>query len=643
MNRLELEHLISSRFDGKQAQKHVEEITMHYRTAGSSGYHAAVEYAKSRLEEYGIHPQIETYPLDGKTELLSRQMAPAWEPVSGRVEIVSPLTELITTYDENPTCMMWWSSSTSANGVEAEVVDVGAGVDEKDYHNVNVDGKIVLAAGDGEQHSAARIYGLAVEKFHAIGILTDCLLYQHPEIRTRTGQPELVQLFRLEPKKNSSWGIALSYNQAEKIRNLLRNGRVSIRVKIETKMFDGVGENLVWEFGKKTADQQIVLISHISATKPAANCASGPAVMLEITRILTQLANENKIGSFTRKIKFLVGAEGFGVSAHFSKHQDEILNTLAALCLDSVGHNQAKCNSSIVLYRTPDSTASFINDLAAQIFTDLQKEGETPYKNTKDIPLPRFAELAYTPWSDNGALTALGISCPLIMSWPDTYFHTQALDAAKTDPNVFNFSGSAIATIVTMLTRKDDKTPQEITRIITARTHYRISNLIAQTAEADTLTDEIDYLIDHEKAAMKSVATLTSSRIEKSIKNLQLHLSNEGKLVKRTFTKPSRAKRTSEDRSPIPKRRKISIFPRFAGLNYVELKTLYGEMTKVDPSLKFYALVPISSEIGNLVNGRNSVKYITKAVSFQYHVKLEEKHVLHFLKSLKKLGHIEIT
>lgn len=650
-NRLGIANLIRSRFKGESAKKHVEEITKYYRTAGSSGYHQALEYARNQLENYGIHTEVETYPLDGKTELLGHKMAIAWEPVDARIEIISPIRELVTTYSETPTCMMWWSASTPSEGVEAEIVNVGPGVDESDFNKLDVSGKIVLAAGDGEQHSASRIYSLAVEKFGASGILTDCLLYQQPRFRTRASQPDLVQLFRLEPKRNKSWGIALSYNQAERLRNLCQESPVIVRVRIETKMFEGIGENLVWTLGDSNAKQQVLLISHISATKPAANCASGPAAMIEIARTLRELEHEDKLGKLSRKIRFLVGAEGYGASAYFAAHNEEISNTVAAFCLDSVGHHQEKCNSSIVLYRTPDSTASFVNDLASQVFNDLQSEGEPPYKSTREIPLSRFVELSYTPWSDNSALTALRIPCPLIMSWPDTYFHTQALDATKTDPRTFNFSGSAVASIVALLAREDAQTSQDIIRIITSRAKRRVSQVLVQDGDLDRVTEEIDYLIERDLAAIRSVSRLLDTRkiprLRRTIENARRLLLREGDLTKRTLTRkasPRKRQGRSISRGQIvPRRLKLGVFPRFAGLSYEELKLLYAEMTQSDPSLKFYALVPISSEIGNLVDGRRSVSYITKAVSFQYRVQLQEGHVLRFLNSLEKLGYISLT
>jgi len=114
MDRQELEQLMRSRIDGERAQSHVEEITKHYRTAGSSGFHLALEYLQGELTRNHISSRIETYPLDGKSELMGHKMALAWEPVSATVEITHPTKELITSYAETPTCMMWWSASTTA-------------------------------------------------------------------------------------------------------------------------------------------------------------------------------------------------------------------------------------------------------------------------------------------------------------------------------------------------------------------------------------------------------------------------------------------------------------------------------------------------------------------------------------------------
>jgi hypothetical protein len=643
-SRTDIMNLASSRFHGDCAKKHVESITKYYRTAGSTGYQKALEYAKEQLEKSGIHAVVETYPLDGKTELLGHKMALAWEPIDAIVEMVSPIGGILTSFSEMPTCIMWWSASTSAAGVEAEVVDVGVGVNEHDYVKSDVAGKIVLAAGDGEQHSAARIYSLAVEELGAVGILTDCLLYQHPKFRTRTTQPDLVQLFRLEPKMNRSWGIALSYNQAEKLRKLLKQGRVVVRVRVEAKIFEGTGQNLVWEFGPRRAKQQIMLLSHISATRPGANCASGPATMIEVARTLRELVEENRLTTLRRKIRFLIGAEGYGVSAYFAQHKEEIPCTVAALCLDSVGHDQAKCNSSIVLYRTPDSTPSFVSDLVSQIFADLQNEGEPPYKFTKEIPLTRFAELPYTPWSDNSTLTALGIPCPLVMSWPDKYFHTQSLDSTKTDSETFHFSGSAVVTVLSILSTATSTSLLEIANIIAARTKLRLSRLRADSSRD---YEEAGYVMRRDLAAIRSLLRLSSLRNSKDanrIEAVQRVLRKEAKSI--VTARGSR--KTSQDPTAkskvrlglIPKRTRLSAFPRFAGLTFEDLRSLFTDMVKNEPSLKFYALVPISSEIGNLVDGHRSVTEIAKAIHYQYQIELLEKHVLRFLRSLEKLGYI---
>jgi hypothetical protein len=646
MNRADIMNLMESRVDGERAKNHVEIITKYYRTAGSTGYHDALEYAKGQLEKVGIHTNVETYPLDGKTEMLGHKMAIAWEPIDAVVDLISPLTVTLTCFSAIPTCIMWWSAPTPSAGMQAQVVDVGTGVEEHDYAKTDVAGKIVLAAGDGEQHSAARIYSLAVEKFGAVGILTDCLLYQHPGFRTRYSQPDLVQLFRLEPKINRSWGIALSFKQAEKLRGLLKQGPVVLRVKVDAKVFEGTGENLVWEIGPKNAGQQIMLVSHISATKPGANCASGPATTIEVARIIHELTQEGRLIGLNRRIRFLVGAEGYGVSAHFRAHPDEIASTVAALCLDSVGHDQSKCNSSIVLYRTPDSTPSFISDFASHTFIEFQNHGEPPYKRTREIPLSKFAELPYTPWSDNSTLTALGIPCPLVMSWPDTYFHTQSLDATKTDANTFQFSTSAVATIVSILSTTTNKTLLEIAELITSRTKLRLGRVAVKSSCG---REEANYVVQRDIAAIGSLLRLSSPEnstyIRRRIEAAQRSLEKEANsMVKAKWKAKTRGhpKKKQGRSGPIAKRTKLGGFPRFAGLSFDELRLLYTEMVRIEPSLKFYALVPISSEVGNLVDGHRSIEEITKAIRYQYQIELKEKHVLRFLKSLERLGYVTV-
>src|SRR4029453_6920999 len=73
------------------------------------------------------------------------------------------------------------------------------------------------------------------------------------------------------------------------------------------------------------------------------------------------------------------------------------------------------------------------------------KDGTWVFKDDTDISPVQFVQAPYTPWSDNHYWAAFGIPSPLIMSWPDKYFHTQLLTADNADPRVFRRVGVTTA------------------------------------------------------------------------------------------------------------------------------------------------------------------------------------------------------
>src|SRR5262249_9976522 len=93
-----------------------------------------------------------------------------------------------------------------------------------------------------------------------------------------------------------------------------------------------------------------------------------------------------------------------------------------------------------------------------------------------------------TPWSDNHTWAAYGVPSPLIMSWPDLYFHTQFLTADKTDPRVFRRVG-----------------------VTTALAAYEIAD--AGTAQALAIADEVAVrsLFRLESTASRAIQRILSA------------------------------------------------------------------------------------------------------------------------------------
>ena len=136
----------------------------------------------------------------------------------------------------------------------------------------------------GFGHAAA----LAMEH-GAAGIITDYLLYQTSPFRTRESLPEPVQLLRMPINLPSAWAISVNYPAAEHLASLARRGAASIWADIRARTFKGEAQNLLADIsGTDEAGQIIHFVAHATAgTKPGANCASGPALMAEMGRVVS--------------------------------------------------------------------------------------------------------------------------------------------------------------------------------------------------------------------------------------------------------------------------------------------------------------------------------------------------------------------
>ncbi len=441
--------LIYRELTGELAHSLTAALTQFHRPPGAAGYHAATNLVAERLRSLGLeHVTSTTYPLDGKTVAGHGPLPLAWEPYGAEVRVVSPVQEHVVDLDTTSSCLAWWSTPTPPGGLFAELVDVGTGERDEDYTGKELAGKVVLIGHTerpgGWMYAARR----AMER-GARGILSDYLFYLFEPHRTRESLPEAVQLLRLPNQRgqHDAWACSISYPAAERLRALLRLGPVTLHADIRCRLFEGQGQNLLAVIrGAELPDESVHFIAHCSAaTRPCANCAAGPALMVEIAGVLNGLVERGELRRPRRSIKLLFIVEGLGSRAYIDANPGEPATVKTAFCLDSVGHDQGKLKSALLFYRHPDSTPSFINDYFAGVMERAPQGGSWVFKNDAGLAPVQFSQAPYTPWSDNHIWAAYGVPSPLIMSWPDLYFHTQLLTADNTDPRVFRRVGMTTA------------------------------------------------------------------------------------------------------------------------------------------------------------------------------------------------------
>jgi aminopeptidase YwaD len=540
---------IFDELSGERAKAITTEITKYHRPPGSKGYHEATDYVAKELRESGLQ-EVSTsrYPLDAQTPVGHSPLPMAWEPYSAKVSITSPVSEEVVDLDKVSSCLAWWSIPTPEGGISAELVDVGTGETEADF-NQDISGKIVLI-GHTERPGGWMHAAKEAMKRGAVGILSDYLFYTFKPDRTRDNLPEAVQLLRLPNQQGNynAWACSISHTTGQRLRELLKDGPVTIHADIQAKIFKGEGQNLLAVIpGSELPEESVFFVAHTSAaTCPCANCAAGPALMAEIARTLNTLIEKGAIERPRRSIKFLIIVEGSGSKAYIAEHPDELQRIKTVFCFDSVGHDQSKLKSSLLFYKHPDAFPSFINDYFASVMERAPKDGSWVFKNDTDQSPIRFYQAPYTPWSDNHIWTAYDIASPLLMSWPDLYFHSQFLTADKTDPKVFRAAGISTALAAYEIANADESKAQIMASEVYARSLFRLEDtankFMSQISELDAETSgseisrllertqkKLSYFADRDGKAIQSVQRL----IHKGSESSRRHLKQKAEQLKR--------------------------------------------------------------------------------------------------------------
>jgi hypothetical protein len=238
--------LLHRELSGERAQATTAAITRFHRPHGASGYHAATNLVAAELRAAGLTEVESTaYPLDGETVAGEGPLPLAWEPYSAIVRVVSPAPGEVVNMETASSCLAWWSRPTPDGGMTAELVDLGTGERDEDYAGKELTGKIVLI-GHTERPGGWMYAARRAMEAGARGILSDYLFYTFAPDRTRESHPEAVQLLRLPNQRGQfdAWACGISYPAAQRLRDLLRLGPVTLHADIRCDLFAGHGQNL---------------------------------------------------------------------------------------------------------------------------------------------------------------------------------------------------------------------------------------------------------------------------------------------------------------------------------------------------------------------------------------------------------------
>lgn len=546
---------LNNELSGDRAYDSLRELTKYHVPNGAGrDFYAAAAWIEAQARAAGLEDvKLHRLPYDGH----------AWSPTSGDLWLIEtsadgkplpqPRETRLISYPEIGVAIADNSRPVKA---EAELIDVGAGTDEKDYVGKDVKGKIVLASG-----AVRTVESEAVWKRGALGIVSYFSTRVNP-----SDYPDQVAWSSVHPEPDKeghqpSWAMMISWRQGAELHQRLQPRRISdsmapegfrtvppdalkVRVAIESVVDPNPTQGIVegWIRGTKNHDQQVVLTAHIQEERTSANDdRSGCANVLEIARALVKLIHEGKLPRPERDIRFWWVNEIDAPYTYFAVHPEERAKIFVDINQDMVGANQTIGGLSRVQHvtRTPWSRPTFFNDVVESVVMSLYYGNNaylaprsggnlapgSPYtrpiyshlgsRDRYSVEIvPFFTQSDHMVFNDGQiAATHGGIT---FTNWPDEYIHSTGDDMWQMDPTQFKRNALAVSALAWFMANAGNKEGAAVWGVLVpsgfARIHRDAATVRATTVQGLTTEEDnwlvMNYAMQRENAALQSLSSI---------------------------------------------------------------------------------------------------------------------------------------
>jgi aminopeptidase YwaD len=338
--------LVRPAYSGDRALSTVAFVEQRWRWPGNRGFEESIDHVAEQLRAARYVDEKAAKPADRLTfRIEQRDMsAPAWDPIDASLTIVGSSTPVLR-FATNRNMLAVNSSSTPADGVEAEVVSVGKG-DNGAFDRVSVAGKIVFGEMSvGRLSSEARKRG-------AIGVLAYAMpAYTQPETH-RTS----IQFSSISADADAKpWGLLLSYDAREALQRALAAGPVRVRVMTRSRFSQSVERTVIADVrGSAKPNERFVFSAHVQ--EPGANDnASGVGAQVEMARVVASLVRAGTVDP-RRSITFIWGNE-IQATRRYLADASRAQTVKWGLSLDMVGEDTEKTGGTFLIEKMPDPSA----------------------------------------------------------------------------------------------------------------------------------------------------------------------------------------------------------------------------------------------------------------------------------------------
>ncbi len=419
-----------------RAYDHLVSICRFHRIQASPGYRAASEYCVDRMLEVSENARVIHYPADAAVRFWHLPSFEEWSAKQGILEIagVPGLAGKLSDYQSCPISLIQRSKATPPGGVSTEIIYAGEGTSLKDYRRAK--GKIAIC----DSHCPRHVYDAAA-KAGVAGII----LYRHrpiPELRTGFGVTGVRQYNSFWWNERDLFGFVLTPEDGRQIVSYLcspEGKRKPVRAwaLVESESYPGSLE-VVTSLVPGREPKEILIIAHLCHPKPSAgDNASGVAVALETHRVIAHLVEKGILPQPRYGIRFMLVPEMTGTFAYLSREPGLSRRLLFGLNLDMVGQDQETTGATLCIESPPLASPSFTPYLLEAIVREAFSRGANP-AGTAGLPSIRMQATPFSGGSDHYILSdpTVGAPTPMLMQWPDRYYHTSGDTIDKVSPDV---------------------------------------------------------------------------------------------------------------------------------------------------------------------------------------------------------------
>lgn len=643
---------LAQEISGEMAYKYTERISQFDRIQASEGWHDSAVWIQGELEKVGYdNAKIEGWPSNGSTFYYTYRTPIGWRAKSAELWMLAPDKRKLCSYEEIPLTLVKHSNSAD---VEAELVDVGSGIEDVSYLGKDVRGKIVLATA-----YTGDVMREAVIRRGALGVIT----WYPPDVLP--GYPNLIRYTAIWPsweeRDRIGFGFNVSKNQGWLLKKMLDEGKkVVLKANVQAEYYETQVEILTATLqGSTNPEIEVMIIGHLCHPLPSANDnASGSGGMLEMARALKKMVDSGLIEPPRRTIRFLWVPEFAGTYPYIKAHLERTRNTLAVINCDMIGEDLHLTGGTFNITRTPDSIPSYLNDVVVN-FTLLAESLNLRSEHGSRHPFA-YKIRPFGGGSDHYVFNDGALRTPSVMfGHGDTFHHTSLdtmdkVDASELRRVCFIALGSSY-----YMAHAAESEAKDMSRIISRNGFARLSanyydslGLMLDAKNPDDLLDlykQVLNVIEHsakrEMQSVLSTVVFTSNEqakkwIENSTGNLRIlrstfkieaqkHFKN---LSQQFSVKPQAIQQSAEEKALsriVPVRDKNFIGP-------LQTDWLVGKLgSEVLEEIKLQGYS--SYEALNFVDGYRSILDIKKAVSAEFGpIKLQD--VLSFFRVLERAG-----